>query len=164
MVRIDRLGVAFAAAMLAFGIWVVIRAVSLGVSGGGGPGAGAFPMIAGLLVTAFAAAELVRSLRKARAPQDRGPATAENSIGASELARIFGILALIGLYVGLFETLGAFLTLPFLMMGVSLVVHWRTDPRWLASLAALCVGFTAICYYVFAVFLRVLLPVGPLGF
>jgi len=163
MVRVEKLDVIFTMVALAFGVWVLARAATYGITGDRGPGAGTFPMIAGLLITVFSATELVKAVRR-RSSAPLVEKSAENSVSAAELLRIVGILAIVGMYVALFPVLGAFLTLPFLMVGISLVVHWRVDPRWLLSLTALCVGFTFACHYVFAVFLRVLLPEGPFGF
>ncbi|WMT91120.1 tripartite tricarboxylate transporter TctB family protein [Pelagibacterium sp. H642] len=153
---IKLLDIVLAALFLAFGLYVIGSAFAFGITSDTGPGSGTFPLIAGLLMAVFAGGTLYRALRRENAP---GAA-----IGIGEVARVAGLLALLGLYIAAFEPLGAFLPLPFLIIGSSLIIHWRTDPMWLAQLGALALGFTVVCYLVFAVFLRVLLPTGPLGF
>ncbi|WGF90474.1 tripartite tricarboxylate transporter TctB family protein [Marinivivus vitaminiproducens] len=154
--RIATLDTAAAALFLAFGVWIVAQAFALGVTGDMGPGPGTFPLIAGILVTLFAAATLVRSRRS--------PEGSDDVIGVAEIARVAGILAAILAYLAVFGTLGAFLPLPFLMIAISLVIHARTDAAWLGTIAAISVAFTVACFLIFDVGLRVLLPEGPLGF
>lgn len=155
-----RLDIAFSILTLAFGVWILSHALHYGISSEIGPGSGTFPMIAGLFVTLFSAATLVRAVRERKAASD----SAQDRVGLAEIAKIAGILVMIALYVGLFQSLGAFLPLPLLMIGISLVIEWRTDFGWLVKLAVISVAFTVACYFIFADFLRVLLPVGPLGF
>lgn len=153
---IKLLDIMLAALFLAFGLYVIGSAFAFGITSENGPGSGTFPLIAGLLMAIFSAGTLYRAIRSGSDPAA--------AIGVAEVARVAGLLALLGLYVVAFEPLGAFLPLPFLIIGSSLVIQWRTDPMWLAQLVALAVGFSVVCYFVFAVFLRVLLPTGPLGF
>lgn len=158
--QVARLDIAFSIVTLVFGVWILSHALSYGISSDIGPGSGTFPMIAGLFVTLFSAATLVRAVRGRKLDPD----ALQDRVSLAEVARIAGILAMIALYVGLFQLLGAFLSLPLLMIGISLVVEWRIDFRWLAKLTAISVAFTVACYFIFAEFLRVLLPTGPLGF
>ena len=153
---IKLLDIVLAALFLVFGLYVIGSAFAFGITSDTGPGSGTFPLIAGLLMAIFAGGTLYRALRSGGNP--------DAAIGLAEVVKVAGLLALLGLYIAAFEPLGAFLPLPFLIIGSSLVIHWRTDPMWLVQLLALAVGFAVVCYFVFAVFLRVLLPTGPLGF
>ncbi|HCO55877.1 MAG TPA: hypothetical protein DIT93_12785 [Pelagibacterium sp.] len=141
---------------LAFGLYVLWSAVGYGITSDNGPGPGTFPLIAGLLITVFSVGVLWRGTKF---PEGEGV-----SIGIAEVAKVAGILAVLGIYILAFDSLGAFLPLPFLILGTSLVIHWRTDPKWMLGLLGLAVAFSVCAYFIFAVFLRVLLPVGPLGF
>jgi hypothetical protein len=67
-------------------------------------------------------------------------------------------------YLAVFGTLGAFLPLPFLMIIISLIIHWRVDAAWLGTITGISVAFTFACYLIFEVGLRILLPEGPWGF
>ena len=142
-----------------FGAYVIVEAILYGVTSDTGPGAGTFPLVAGILILVFAIANLARTLRGAMPDALR----LEGSIQLPEVARVLGTIVLIGVYIACFDKLGAFLPLPFLMVGVSLMIHWRADLRWLATLILSSVLFTTVCYFVFARFLGLLLPSGPLG-
>ena len=152
---IKLLDIILAGLFLAFGLYVIGSAFAFGITSENGPGSGTFPLIAGLMMSVFAAALLYRTIRKS------GLA---DTMDIGEVGRVAAILALLGVYILVFEPAGAFLPLPFLIVGISLAVHWRTDPLWLLQIAMLGIGFTVISYFIFAVFLRVLLPIGPLGF
>lgn len=144
------------ALLSAFGLWIVMKAFDLGIVGDAGPDSGTFPLIAGLLIAVFAGASAIRTFRDGQAGSE--------AIGLGEVGRIGAIIFFMAAYLTVFTALGPFLPLPFLLIAVSLVIHWQTDLQWLATLIAISIVFTAICYYVFAVFLRVLLPMGPFGF
>jgi hypothetical protein len=154
--RIRTLDTAAAALFFAFGIWVVAQAFALGITSDAGPAPGTFPLIAGALVALFSAAALVRSLRDREATGD--------AIGLPEVAKVLGITVATVVYLAVFKTLGAFLPLPFLMIAISLIIHWRVDLPWLAIITAISIAFTFACYLIFEVGLRILLPEGPLGF
>jgi hypothetical protein len=158
--QIARLDLAFSALILGVGIWVLVQAADYGITSDTGPGSGTFPLVAGALISVFSAITLVRALRKRGAQAEAD----DERINVAEIARIMAILALIWLYIVALEWLGAFLPLPVLMIAISLVIHWRTDPRWLATLVGIAVSFSVACYFIFKVFLRVLLPEGPFGF
>lgn len=156
--RLLKLDIAATLVFLAFGIWVLIQAADYGVSSQTGPGSGTFPLVAGLLIAIFSVLNLVR------AATGNSPLKQEDALNMREIQKSVGIIVLIFLYIYAFGYLGAFLPLPFLMIGISLIIHWRVDPRWLAILAAFSLGLTVACYFIFEVFLNVLLPQGPLGF
>lgn len=151
--RIDQIA---AALFLCFGGWIILRAADYGIVSPTGPGSGTFPLVAGVFIVVFSAGILLREFV--------GRPGLGGRIAAMEVVRIATIVAMIGVYIALFGRLGAFLPLPLLMMGISLVVHPRFEARWLATLLAITVVFSVACYFIFAVFLRVLLPEGPLGF
>lgn len=158
--QLTRFDIAASVAAALFGAYVIVEAFLYGVTSDTGPGAGTFPLVAGILILLFSVINLVRTLRGAMPAALR----LEGSVRLPEVARVGGTIVLIGLYIACFNALGAFLPLPFLMIGVSLMIHWRTDPRWLVTLVVIAVLFTTACYFVFARFLGLLLPSGPLGF
>lgn len=143
-----------------FGAYVVTEAILYGVTSDTGPGAGTFPLVAGILILLFALINLIRTLKEPLADNLQ----LAGRMGLPEVARVAGTIVLIAIYIACFDTLGAFLTLPFLFVGVSLMIHWRVDPKWLVSLVAIAVLFTIGCYFVFDTFLQLLLPDGPFGF
>lgn len=154
--RLTTLDTVAAALFFAFGTWIVAQAFALGITSDAGPAPGTFPLIAGALVALFSAAALVRSLRHHEAPG--------GTIGLLEVARVFGITVATVVYLAVFGTLGAFLPLPFLMIVISLIIHWRVDLAWLGAITGISVAFTFACYLIFEVGLRILLPEGPWGF
>ena len=141
--QVKHLDVTVSVLFLVFGIWVAFQGVEYGVTSDRGPGSGTFPLIAGVLIVVFAFLGLVRDLLKGMA--DNG------GITLKDLAKIAGIIFLIWLYIMLFDSLGAFLPLPFLIIGISLMVHLRLDPPWLLSITGLAIALTVTCYYIFAV-------------
>lgn len=161
------LDVVASALILLFGLYVLVQAWQFGITSETGPGSGTFPLVAGAFITIFSVLNLTRSIRTHSTKKSVDPTDSEldvPSIHAGELGKVVIIVTLIAIYLALFPILGAFLHLPLLMIAVSLVIHWRTDLRWLVTIAAISVLFTIACYYIFEIFLRVLLPEGPFGF
>lgn len=162
-IQISKLDIAASAVFLLFGLYVLSQAWSFGITSDTGPGSGTFPLVAGLLIAVCAGLNLLRGLRR-EPPLPEEEEAARLPITLGELGKVAAIVALIGVYMTLFPVLGPFLHLPVLMVAISLTIHWRMDPRWLVTITGISLAFTVACYLIFAVFLRVLLPAGPLGF
>ena len=109
--QLAKLDIATSFAAALFGAYVIVEAILYGVTSDTGPGAGTFPLVAGILILVFAIANLARTLRGAMPDALR----LEGSIQLPEVARVLGTIVLIGLYIACFDKLGAFLPLPFLM-------------------------------------------------
>lgn len=166
--RVSTLDTVTTAVFLCFGIWILVRAFALGVVSEVGPGPGTFPMVAGILITVFSAVALVRSRREPEASTNTETTSTDTVITGAvtlpEVARVAGITGATLVYLAVFGSLGAFLPLPFLMVAISLIVHSRWEPKWLATITGISVVFTFACYLIFEKGLNVLLPDGPLGF
>lgn len=124
------------------------------------PGPGFFPWWASLAVAFLALVLLGQALRR---PADAGSAaseTGERSTGwRGRLLRVGGLLAVLFAYVALLEPLGyplcAFLLVLFMMRAAE-------PRRWPVALGA-AATIAAGSYVVFAVWLKVPLPPGPLA-
>lgn len=160
-----KLDIVASALFFLFGSWVIIQAFNYGIVSDIGPDAGTFPLMAGTFIAIFSVLNIVRTIRRFRGidASEEGVRTGHDAVHLTELIRIAIIVLLIAGYVAVFKSLGAFLPLPFLMLGISLTVHWRTDIKWLLTFVGISVVFTIVCYFLFAKFLGILLPVGPFG-
>jgi len=139
-----------------FGLWVTVEAFRYGLTSNIGPGSGLFPFIAGSLMTFLSVANLVRALNGSEALKDY--------VAMQEIVPILAISGLGLFYLWLSRFLGVFLPLPFFLVSVSLCVEWRPEARWIMSILAAAVAFSALCYLVFVRALNVPIPRGPFGF
>ena len=150
------LDLAMATFLFFLGIGIMLGAAGLGVWSPIGPTSGSFPMAGGVLLSVLSVVNFVRALRQIE--------VVSGSLRGRDALSIAGVVVVIAVYLGLVDSLGMFLTLPFFLVLMSLCVTWRTDAKYLLSLFAGSVVFSVGCYFVFKVFLRMLIPPGPFGF
>ena len=150
------LDLAMATFLFFLGIGIMLGAAGLGVWSPIGPTSGSFPMAGGILLSILSVVNFVRALRQIE--------VVSGSLRGRDAVSIAGVVLVVAVYLGLVDSLGMFLTLPFFLVLLSLCVTWRTDAKYLLSLFAGSVVFSIGCYFVFKEFLRMLIPPGPFGF
>lgn len=121
----------------------------------------AFPYAIGAILLVAGA---ILSVTGARALIHEGP-IAENSDGEPDepgvpasASRAWCVMALTVAYVLLLSRLGYPLATPVYVAGALLLMGMRSGP----VIAAVAIGYTAATYVVFAMLMRVTLPLGPL--
>lgn len=151
MRRADRVGAVF---LLLFGVWFAAVALrNYTYWGATGPGSGFFPFWLGLALVVLAALLLARAVRET----DPGPAWVPRGRG---LVRFLGVLGASVAFVVLMPWLGmATSTVLFLVVVLRLV----EGHSWPAAVGV-ALGAATLNWAVFAWWLRVPFPVGPLGF
>lgn len=122
-------------------------------SGPDGPGPGLLPFWLGLAMALMAGAMLARSLRARERGADWAPR------GAA-LRRVLVVLALSVAFVALLEVLGMVLGSALYL---AVLVRYLDRNPW-PMVLAVAAGAAGFNYLVFAYWLRVPFPVGPLGF
>lgn len=142
--------------LILFGAWVLSGAFSYGITSNIGPGSGLFPLIAGALILGLSLVNLFRTIK--------GSEQLEGDVALREIVPTLFIFCLAIAYLWSVDFLGIFLPLPVFLVLVSLSVHWRVEPLWLAGIGLGAIAFSALCYLIFAVALSVPVPRGPLGF
>ena len=118
-----------------------------------GPGPGFLPFWLGLAMALLAGAMLLRSLRA----RERGEDWAPRGVALRHVAVVLGATLAFG---ALITTLGMILASALFIAGLARYLDRNPWPRVLAVAA----GAAAFNYLVFAHWLRVPFPVGPLGF
>jgi hypothetical protein len=115
-----------------------------------------FPYLVGSLLVLLAAAQLVKAVRARDGGDDQAPTGKDDGIGPGEFVSTG--LWLLGILVAV-QLLGYLAGIP-----LYLLVYFRAHGEsWPTSLA-LSLGALAVTYFVFILFLKVRLPVMPLGF
>lgn len=151
--RVDRL---FAAALLLLGLFIVWRALEYGYMRGNTPGAGFFPLWVGLGLTALSAVNLARSLR--------GAEVLRTTFDRRGLASTAGIVAAIAAFIVLSPLVGMLAGSALLIPALAFAIRPRWTPRFAATIVTIALVFPVVCYYLFSVYLRVPLQMGPLGY
>lgn len=140
------------AALVAFGIYVILIATGMAYVSDVGPGHGFFPLWLGIGLVLFASALIISSL--GAADIDKG-SVSERSL----IMPLIGWLALMAA-IALFNRLGFFLS--FAILTVFLIVALERRPITLAIAVAL--GLAAAFHVVFVLALDVSLPKAVWGF
>jgi putative tricarboxylic transport membrane protein len=159
MIRARRAEAAAAAVLLAAGAIVASAARTLPYWQGYAPGPGFFPLWLGILLAAAAAIELARALVP-RAPAATGidDASADLEIRLTGRTAILAVLsvaaALLVIPLGFVLAIGVFVAL----------ASWVLAPQARLANAAATLGIPFGIWLIFAAWLGVPLPRGPLGF
>lgn len=152
---ISRLEICFATLLLAFGAWIVWKAIGYGVLGPDITDAGFFPFFAGLMLVVSSGGALVRHLRE----RNDGEV-----IALGELLPVAGSILATALYLLAVESAGMVLLTPLYVFAVSCMIEVPRSSRQVLVVAAVSIGFSAFAWFLFEYLLRVPLPDGPFGF
>jgi hypothetical protein len=155
-VTVQRLDIIFSALLIVLGGAIIAYALQYGFIRDGVPGAGMFPMVAGVIITVLSIVNLVRQLR--------GRLVMEGRIAGVEMLPIVGICVLLFAFVYLSRYLGLLLQLPFVLVIMSYLVEPRRGLAWFARITLISVLFTVFSYFFFQQWLGMLFPAGPFGF
>jgi len=147
----------FVALFLAFfGVYLVWAGLQYGFMQGTTPGAGFFPVLMGIGITALSIVNFWRSavdLEQIKASMTR-----------SEVMKFAGIVVAMVIFVGLCDPLGITIATMLLMAAIGLIIRPSLDRAFLLRLALSSLLVPIGCRYLFGDVLRVPLPTGPFGF
>jgi len=149
-VRAVEIGVA--AAILLFGLVVVIDSYRLGARwGDDGPQPGYFPLYVGLLICASAVTILLRGWRNAALSD-------ESFVSREELKKILTVLVPTVVYVSLIAYLGFYLASTLYIA----YFMWQLGKYPWVKIVPVAVGVSVVFFLIFEVWFQVPLPKGPL--
>jgi putative tricarboxylic transport membrane protein len=143
-----------AAALAAFGIYVISRAIKLPYVADVGPGPGFFPLWLGIGLVVFAAVLMYGSCRSS------AHETASESQSWKLIARSLGGWLAVMVAIALLGKIG--FGLSFIILTIFLVVALERRPVWLA--VGVAVGLAVVFHAIFVVALDVSLPKAVWGF
>lgn len=132
------------------GIFVSIKAVSLGIGRSSSPGAGYFPIIGSTLLTIFAVVVLLNDLRGKRERQFPP---------LSDMKLLIKVTCSLVLYVLVFTYLGYILSTFLLFLYLLYVGHYSYIATFVIALAVVLLS-----YLIFGFWLQVSFPRGPFPF
>jgi hypothetical protein len=155
-VTLHRLDIIAAALLALVGVAIAFQGLSFGFMSDGVPGAGFFPLLAGVLVAGVSVVNLVRALRRLE--------ILKGEVSFRQLRPVLGICAVLAIFAALVPYLGFLLPLPFVLVALSYLIDPRPGLFWFVQIGGLSAIFTVFCYYLFELWLGVLFPLGPLGF
>ena len=149
----DRL---FAGGLLVLGVYIVWNALEYGYMRDAVPGPGFFPLWVGGGLIALSAANLLRSLA------GREVLTARFDL--SSLYKTLGIIGIVTGFIVIAPWTGMLAASALLLPAIAFAVRPHWSARFAATILAIAVAFPILCYFLFAVYLRVPLVRGILGF
>ena len=153
MRTVDRL---FAAGLLALGVYIVWTALAYGYMRDAVPGPGFFPFWIGLGLVALSAVNLLRSLL--------GTEVLASRFDAVSLYKTLALTGIVLAFILAAPWIGMIAASGLLIPALALAIRPRWTRRFGATILAVAVGFPVCAYFLFAVYLRVPLLIGPFGF
>ena len=144
----------FAAAMFAFGLFILAQSVRYGIFGPTVTGAGFFPALSGLLMLGASAAILRGHLTGRRG--------GEEAIVLRPLWPVLAIVGLTVLFLLVVERVGMLLLTPFYVGAVAAVIDPPRRPRAWLRVGLVAGGFTLFAWALFRHGLNIPLPRGLL--
>lgn len=150
---VDRL---FAGILLLLGLYIVWNALEYGYMRGTTPGPGFFPLWVGLGLAALSAVNLVRSLI--------GVERLDAVFDAVGLLKTLGILAVTVVFILVTPWIGMLVASGLLIPAVAFIIRPRGNRRFAITILAVSLVFPVLCYFLFAVYLRVPIERGVIGF
>lgn len=139
------------ALLVLFGAYIIVTSIGFGVTTPWGPGAGLFPLIAGLLIFFASLLSLFNGWRKYR---DMGV------ISISEILPILMIVAITFVFIFFADIIGVYVLLPALFMLTSLCISRIRTPVGWVWLTVGSLAFTFGAYLVFSVAFNMQIPVA----
>lgn len=147
----------FAGAQFLLGAYIIVIALDYGlIRGPDVPGAGFFPLLAGIALCLLSAANLARSFL--------GLENYTELVSLRQVRSIIVVVLAIACYLILAPYLGMLLALPPLILAIGIGIQGEIDRGLLVRLAIIALILPVGCYAVFAWFLDVSIIEGPLGF
>jgi putative tricarboxylic transport membrane protein len=147
---------AFAAALLALGAYIVRNALAYGYMRDAVPGPGFFPLWVGLGLIALSAVNLVRSLR--------GREVLASRFDVPTLIKTVVITGIVLMFVVASPWLGMLVAIGVAIPAIAFTIQPRTTARFALTIGIMAIAFPVLAYFLFAVYLRVPLVRGRLGF
>ncbi len=139
---------------MAVGIFISVKSFELGVGGLHQPGAGFFPLVGGILLTAFSVILLVQSISVK--VKSTGAATQDG--GGNPRLAVYAFCAVV-VYALVFEPLGYILSTFFLVIFLLRIV---TPKKWWITVVTSAI-ISLASYFIFTVLLHSELPEGILS-
>jgi len=147
----------FAGAQFLLGVYIIVLSLDYGlIRGPDVPGAGFFPLLAGIALCVLSTINLVRSFL--------GLENYTELVSLEQVRSIIAVIVAIGCYLLMAPFIGMLLALPPLILAIGLGIQGRFEARMLVRLAVIAVLLPIACYFVFAWFLDVTIIKGPFGF
>ena len=168
---LHRLDQIFAVLMLGFGLFVVWTGTNYGYMSRNAPGAGFFPIWAGVFMMVTSLMILLRTVVKSSSSssssaQDSGDDEIDRQeiVTLDQVVPVLGLLGAVALYLIAAPYLGMLLPLPILVLLSAFSIRRQWDRPMTLRIVLIAALLPVACYFVFGVFLGVRLLTGPFGF
>lgn len=161
--RLRNLDRVFTLLLLLFGLYIIWTGSTYGYMQRNVPGAGFFPIWAGVMIAVLSLLLLAQSWATADESSDASIG-ADDTVLISQLVPALGVVGAILVYLLLAPFLGMLLPLPLLVLGSAYAIRQSWDRATAARIIAIALLLPVACYVVFAIFLGVRLIEGPFGF